>query len=61
MTHYLVKHAERPDSLFGNRGNGAHPRSTRKRPEGDPMSLWLLLLIVLLVVLLFGGVGYARR
>jgi len=25
------------------------------------MSLWLLLLIVLLVVLLFGGVGYARR
>jgi len=25
------------------------------------MSLWLILLIVLLIVLLFGGVGYARR
>jgi hypothetical protein len=27
----------------------------------NPMSLWLLLLIILLVILALGGFGYARR
>jgi hypothetical protein len=30
-------------------------------PNGDFLSIWLLILIIVVVVLLLGGFGYSRR